>query len=313
MVDTNPNPESQESAEHLLECGWKAREVNQPERAHYFFVNSLNMAQDQKDRRIEAKALLALADNALHYCPEDDPNAWDCRDWYSRRSLEIFREIGDRVGIADSLAMLACQVEYQESIRLLEESIAISREIDYAKGMVVGLVRLGCQISLNGNTEQGCQFIREALKISRHKEVNKLIAYALRSLAMITSNITEKIESFEEAIAIYRHLGLKYQLAETLLFAGSRLSMEENFKNEEPLLENALIIYRELGDVHGESLCLKQLASIARKHGDDARALALEAQCRDNTEPTLPSADEQEKFLNVDYDGKMNYAKRWFG
>ena len=291
----------------------KTREINQSERAHQFFYESLKIAQAQGDKRSEAHAFLALADNALHYCPENDTNAWDCREWYSRRSLEVFKEIGDRERIADSLVMLAGQVEYQETIRLLEESIAISREVGYAKGMVMGLVRLGLNMGLNGDREHGCQLVRDALKIAQEKETKRMMADVLCSLGILADNGAERLTSFEESIALYRELGLQYRLAETLFKAALLLQWEKrSFKCEEALLE-ALTIYRKLDDAHGESLCLHQLANIARKRGDNTRATVLDAQRSVDTTSQVPPTSEMEKLMNTDRDGKLDLTKRWFG
>jgi tetratricopeptide (TPR) repeat protein len=313
MASSDFDSQPQGEAERLLEQGKRADEVNRPEQAHEFYHQSLSVAQDLGDKRSEARALLALAHNAPHYCPEEDINAWDCQEWYARRSLEIFQEIGDREGVANSLYILAWRVEYQEAIQLLEESVAISREVGYMRGMVVGLVRLGKTVAINGNREQGLQFIRDALQIARDRDAKRLIAFVLFSLSVFTDD-DRRLAWFDEAITIYRELGLKSALAEALDFAAMAHSEIGDVKTEEAYRQEALSIYRELDDAFREALCLQNLAKIARKCGDNERALNLEAQCRVDATPVVqPPQEEVDEFLHADRDGKVSFIKRWFG
>ena len=132
-----------QSARELLDLGWRARDVYDVKRADILFRQSHEAARREGDRQAEVKVLLALADNALHYNHSDDTNAFDCREWYARRSLELSRQIGDREGTADAMVMLAGQLDYQEAVRTLEKAVAIAHEADYPKGVVLGTTRWG--------------------------------------------------------------------------------------------------------------------------------------------------------------------------
>jgi hypothetical protein len=63
--------ESSGEAERLYDMGWQARDLNRPEQSDRCYHQSLEVAQAQNDKRAEAHANLALADNALHYWPPD--------------------------------------------------------------------------------------------------------------------------------------------------------------------------------------------------------------------------------------------------
>jgi tetratricopeptide (TPR) repeat protein len=319
-----------ESAERLLELGWIAREAAQPDQAHQMFHRSLRLAQHQGDKRNEARALLALADNALHCClPRDcwplrwllqligrsplPPNAFDRREWYARESLQLFREIGDREGIADSMVMLSGQVKYHEAIQLLEESIALSREAGYVKGTALGLLRLGQTMSLNGDKEHGLQHMREALAVARDGGAKKDIASALVAIAVVADSDVERLSAYEEAIPLYREIGGRFSLAEVLHFAAMAYSRRGDVQRQEACLEQSLALFCELGNTFHAEFCVRDMARIARERGDLARANALEAQCRPEITCPSVSAGLQDQFVNADRDGKMDYIKRRFG
>lgn len=317
-------------AGRLLKLGWSAREAARPEQAHRLFRRSLKLARRQEDKRTEAHALLALADNSLHYCPRSErwplawllrwigkspvpANAFDRRKWYASKSLRVFREIGDQEGLADSMVMLAGQLTYREAIRLLEDSIAISREAGYVAGTVLGLLRLGQTMSINGDTEHGLQRMQEALAAARNGGTKKDIAYALFAIAIVTDSDVERLSAYEEAIALRREVGCRFSLAEVLHFAAMAYSTQGNVQREEACLEEAGAIFRELGDTFHEAFCLSDLARIARERGDLARSKSLEALCGPEIAyPQMP-AEEQDAFVNADWDGKMEYVKRRFG
>jgi len=108
--------------------------------------------------------------------------------------LGLFRELGDRFGIAgslNSLALVACsQGNYKQAGALCEESLTISRETNdkgaTARSLNV-LGRAGCSL---GNYERGVALLKESLtlfsemgdKLSILRCVNSLAGIACRQM-----------------------------------------------------------------------------------------------------------------------------------
>ena len=78
-------------------------------------------------------------------------------------------------------------------------------------------------------------------------------------------------------------------------------------------LEEALALYRKLGDRIHETLCLVQLAGLARSRGDVAHASFLESQYRTDLDLQCLPVDMKEGFLEAGYDAQLDRIRKAFG
>jgi tetratricopeptide (TPR) repeat protein len=83
----------------------------------------------------------------------------------------------------------------------------------------------------------------------------------------------------EEALALFRELGDKRAIAISLINLGNVAKHQGEFGRARALHEEALALFRELGDTWGIAISLINLGHVAREQGDYARATALYAEC----------------------------------
>lgn len=157
--------------------------------------------------------------------------------------LAIYRELGDRWGVANSLRDLGFlafyQADYASARPLLEEGLAIRRELGDRWGVANSLQELG---------------FLALLQVSDYASVRPL---------------------FEEGLAIHRELGSRWGIATSLQGLGVLASDQADYASARPLLEESLAIYRELGDRWGVATSLQGLGVLASDQADYASACPL--------------------------------------
>ena len=122
--------------------------------------------------------------------------AWNQTDYPAARalleeSLAIFRELDDRAGIAQSLNNLGNvaieQGDYPAARALYEESLAIRRELGDRRGMATVLCNLG-NVAYERGDFTAARILSEALAISRELGDRARIADALNNLGNLACN-----------------------------------------------------------------------------------------------------------------------------
>ncbi len=183
-----------------------------------------------------AKALNAAG--LLAFRQGDYPSA---RALYEE-SLAIYRELGDRRGIAHSLNNLgnvACeQGDYPSARALFEESLAIYRELGDRRGIAISLGNLG-----NVAYDQGDYPSARAL--------------------------------YEESLAIHREMGDRWGIAASLNNLGNVACDQGDYPSARALHEESLAIRRELGDQRGIAQSLEGLAPVAAALAEPHRAARI--------------------------------------
>jgi predicted ATPase/class 3 adenylate cyclase len=173
--------------------------------------------------------------------------AWHQTDYPAARalleeSLAISRELGDRAGIAQSLNTLGNvaieQGDYPAARVLYEESLAIRRELGDRRGMAGLLCNLG------------------------------IVAYE-------RGEFTAARALSEEGLAISRELGDRGRIADALNNLGDVAIEQGDYPAARALSEESLAIGRELGDRDGIASSLHSLGGVAYLQGDLASARAL--------------------------------------
>jgi tetratricopeptide (TPR) repeat protein len=264
-----------EKARALLERGRVARREGREELAHSFYMQSLNLCRGQRNWLGEAAALADLADLAIHYNPTDQ-NPFSRRKDLAEEALAIYRELDDKRGTARCLRLLSTVTPREEAIRLLEESLTLAREEGYKKGIAASFEMLGALHAVH-EFEKGVAFQEESLALYREiddREGETQVLFGLAVSYMVADPARSRYYG-EAALALCRALGRKRIVARMLaLLAGPHLDDETKIAYRTECRE----ICREIGDPIGEASSLRDLAQIAEKRGELARARALSAE-----------------------------------
>jgi tetratricopeptide (TPR) repeat protein len=80
---------------------------------------------------------------------------------------------------------------------------------------------------------------------------------------------------YEEALALFRALGDTQSIAVALENLGMLAFQQGEYRRAAALIEESLGIARELGDQHSIVVSLIDLGTVAERHGDHGRAIAL--------------------------------------
>ena len=305
---------SESDAGELLKDGWRSRDEDQPELAHDCFRKSLEAAQRREDQTDIARAKLALANNVLHFCPDYEDDPFTARERLCGEALRLFQVGNDVRGIADALRLRASTAHHDEAKTLLEESLEVARQAGYAKGVIRALAALGNHYDMGGKRAHGNVMKYEALQLARSAGDDREVATVLESVAIsFEGNDEERRAVFDELLALLKELDLKASRTKSLVLYALFACDDNDYDRKEQLLNDAMLLARELGNTLQESTCLELLARVARDRGDIGKAESLEFQSREIAEPLDSPPGLDEAFANDDHEHALHIIRKWFG
>ena len=170
------------------------------------------------------------------------------------------------------------QTDYSVAQALLEESLAISRELGDHGGAASSLNNLGNVAIEQGNYPAARQLYEESLSIRRELGDRRSIAGVLGNLGIVAyeqGDLTAAQALSEEALAISRELGDQGRVADALNILGTVALDLGDTAAARALIEQSLTIGRDLGDRDAIASSLQNLGSVAYLAGDFASARAL--------------------------------------
>jgi len=157
----------------------------------------------------------------------------------------------------------------------IEESIAISRELDDRQGLVDALLALGHLPQRDGDAAAAAVAFGDALSISRAIGYGYGIAEALRKLGHVARMRGDHAQArtlIEESIAKFRESGDRWGLAHPLPDVGREFLRQGDYAKARSVFEESLTIFRELRGKSGMAMLLSDLGYVAAAEGDYATA-----------------------------------------
>jgi predicted ATPase/DNA-binding SARP family transcriptional activator/uncharacterized protein HemY len=197
-------------------------------------------------------------------------------------SLSIYRELGDRNGIAHCLGSLGNatreQGDYASAYALYEESLAIYRNVQDRSGIAYCLGNLGDAAYEQGDYPTARSLYEEALALRRELGDRNGIAYGLGNLgivAFLQGDYATARSLYEESLTIFQELGDKGGIATFLNNQANAARHQGDFVFAASLYEKSLALRRELGDKNGIAASLNSQGNAARDQGDYVSARSL--------------------------------------
>jgi tetratricopeptide (TPR) repeat protein len=185
---------------------------------------------------VRAKALTGAG--GLAYAQGDYSPAQTCYE----ASLALYRELGDRRGIASSTNVLGVLAEIlEDSTRansLYQEALALFRELGDQVNVARILNNLGAAAHDRGDSAQAQAF-------------------------------------YEESLALRKTLGDKMGIAKSLFNLGEEAQSQGKSTEAIRRYVESLALRAELGDKEGIAYCLEGMADVAGAHGQPKRAAHL--------------------------------------
>lgn len=195
------------------------------------------------------------------------------------QSLALYREMGNKQGVADLLRSLGTlayeQGDYAQARTLSEESLALYREMGNVRSIAIALKDLGNALSEQGDYAAAHPLYEESLALFRSLGHRTGIATALISYG---SSLQEQGDPAraralcEESLAIFRELGNKGGIAFALLTLGNALCAQGDYAAAQTFCLESLAIYQEMGDKDGVADALYGLGKVACGQHDLDRA-----------------------------------------
>jgi predicted ATPase/tetratricopeptide (TPR) repeat protein len=250
---------------------------------------SLALYRQLADERGAAEALYQRGLVAFYQA--DYGRAADCL----AESLALARGLGDTNLVSRSLWSLAWPGSGQDDIsgdiaetkKLAEESLERSRQLKDPKGVCAALEALLYVARMEGDPARVQFLIEEFLAQLRHSDLHpdadvrerlERIVFEIERMAIETP----PLGTHEQAMALLE-AGLALSLREGDRRAAAHLDVtlalfareQGSYAQAESLLQESLVVFRELEEVTGIARTLIGLADVARDRGDSERGIAF--------------------------------------
>ena len=202
-------------------------------------------------------------------------------------ALSIFRERGDKAGIAWVLTMMTCPLTHTGQIERAategQEGIALYRELCDASKLACALNNRGVLFYGLAEWAQAAALYEESLAISRslgdrwHVSVplGNLGRLALDTWPETEESLTRASALIAEAMQLHRELGNKQGLPWGFLDLGVLRRRQGDLAQATALFEDGLTVARDTGDTEIAALLVFELGVTARWQGDQRRAVRL--------------------------------------
>ena len=174
------------------------------------------------------------------------------------------------------------QSEVEQAGMLMEESLALSREIGDAAAISRDLQSLATVEIARGNHARGVALLEECLAGDRASGDKEGVAYDLGSLADLAFYLGQYTRAqglYEEALALHRERDDKNSIAICLNNLGEVARFVGDYQQSATLTEEAMLLFRELEVKQGLAVSLANLGELRLWSGDDesARVMCREA------------------------------------
>jgi tetratricopeptide (TPR) repeat protein len=195
------------------------------------------------------------------------------------KALALWRELGNRQGIAGSLNSLGNvayqQGDYMQAAALYEESLALKRELGDKWSIAAALNNLGAVASEQGDYARAAALLEESLVLKRELGDKQGIAASLNNLGngvRQQGDYARAAALHAESLALKRELGDKQGIAYSLHNLADVAYLQGDYARAAALAEESLMLRRELEDKQGIANSLHSLGIVMYMQGDHGRA-----------------------------------------
>ncbi len=225
---------------------------------------------------VRAKALNGAGMLALN---QDD---YDAGEALCEEALALFRELGDKQGMAMALyrlGLVACwKCNYTAARSLQVEALALYREMGDKGGAADPMLTLSNIAHDQGNYAEAYSMAKVSIALFGEVGDKWGLAYAYHHLARVIfaqGNVARARATLEKCLALSKELGYREGIADSLAIMGEFTLHQGDAAMAHSLLEESLLLFREVGDRRGVAKALCLLAKVIAVQGDNTRARAF--------------------------------------
>jgi predicted ATPase len=194
-------------------------------------------------------------------------------------SVAIYRELGEKQGLAEALSWLGNSWTVQGNLAAarmpLEESVTLAREVGDPWLLAKTLRSLGYFMKEHHDFQSARHFGEESVRLFREVKDQRELSFSLRLLSEVAKsegNLTQATALAQESLALARALEGRPDMIRSLsLLAETRVS-QGDAEQAKILLEESLALARDLGDRWQIASSLLTLGGIVLYQGNLPRA-----------------------------------------
>ena len=133
---------------------------------------------------------------------------------------------------------------------------------------------------VRGHMSEGRRWLEDLLKDGdkASKEVRAKALSRAGAMERDQGDYTQSIILFEQALALYRELGDKWGIAATLNGIGYTIHEQGDFPRATSIYEESLALFQELGDKRASAYLLNNLGNVAKEQADYEQAARIHEQ-----------------------------------
>jgi predicted ATPase/class 3 adenylate cyclase len=190
-------------------------------------------------------------------------------------SADVATEVRARALLVAARLTFA-QSNYTRGEGLAQESLALFRQLGDRPGIALSLDRLGTAAWRRGDFAAARVLMEEALALFRAIDDQGRVAWLLFTLGLLNTKQGEYSRAcalFEDSVALFTQLGNKRGIAAALTqLAGTFFVSQAEPRRIDPLLQEGFALQQEVGDQEGLAVSSLLLGWIALTHDDLATA-----------------------------------------
>jgi tetratricopeptide (TPR) repeat protein len=169
------------------------------------------------------------------------------------------------------------QPDWERMSALIEQALALWRELGDKSGMADALLNLGRGAYEQGDYERAGRLVKESLVLFQDQQITWGIVWALLSLgdvAMVQGDCIQVLEAAQQVLTLTNNLGDTYGNMWARCLLGRLAYFQGDLERAKVLFEESLAWFRNLGNV-GVIDVLIYLGRVVLDQGDTARAATL--------------------------------------
>jgi non-specific serine/threonine protein kinase len=202
---------------------------------------------------------------------------------YLEESLQLFRRLDDRRGVAvvlNNLAWVACELsDLDVADSLSKEALTLNRGLGEKRGVAVALNNLGWVANYRGEYQEARSYHEQSLSLRREIGDQRGTAFALANLAWAEQyhgDYDRGLTLINEATEILRAVNDNLLMGFARLIEGAIAYDQGAFEPGETIMEESFELWMSVGNRSGNAWAMGQLGAIVQDLGDHARAERLQ-------------------------------------
>lgn len=197
-----------------------------------------------------------------------------------RQTLELYRDIGNQVGIIGCLNQLSGIVaghgDPDESMALCDEALSISRRIGHLPGRVSALSNKASLLAgIRDNLDGAFELLQEALTVSRSCGNLAMVSESLSEVAVVLHRLGDlpgAIQHLSEALDLTRRVGNRFAAADLLIKIAILRRFQTDLPGAQDAVTEAQLLLDEIDYPAARALVCRELGALSFLRNDLAAA-----------------------------------------